>query len=226
MTTRFSGVAICLTSVVFAGPVFADIDMSFDGMYLHQEVTRSYVFGDAWDSPQRQGGTRTMAGILSFNDGDLLTLCMELKQTASHSVLSYQANSFGEFNSQVFDRSLVLASLFDQYWEQTISSGSKAMASAFAMVTWEVMLEGFSFPGTSMFDQISIDKGAVQFSGVSNQSLAYYQEMTGNLYIADSSDGLVAYVHPQHQDQVGVVPAPSVLALLGIAGLRRRRRRG
>ena len=99
------------------------------------------------------------------------------------------------------------------------------MASAFAMVTWEVMLEGFSFPGNSMFDQIRIDKGAVQFSGVAEEALLHYQEMTGNLYIADSSDLLIAYTHPQHQDQVGVVPAPSVMALLGIAGLRGRRRR-
>jgi hypothetical protein len=193
-------------------------------MYLHEQVTRSYVLGDAWDSPHREGGTGTMSGILSFNDGELLTLCMELKQPASRSSAAYQARSFTEFGSQFFDRSLVLTSLFDKYWDETIESDSRSMASAFAMMTWEIMLEGFSMPG-SLFDQMSISKGAVQFSDVSIEAIAHYQEMSNHLYTADSSDGLVAYTHPALQDQVGVIPSPSILAVFVLAGLRQRRRR-
>ena len=224
MTIRIPGIVVCLSGLVFACESHADMKITFDGMYLHEQVTRSYVLGDAWDSPHREGGAGTMSGILSFNDGDLLTLCMELKQSASHSAAFYEANSFAEFDSHIFDRSLVLMSLFDKYWDHVLESDSHSMASAFAMMTWEVMLEGFSTPG-SLFDQISIGKGAVQFSDVSIEAMAYYQEMSEQLYIADSSGGLVAYTHPLLQDQVGVIPSPSILAVFALAGLRQRRRR-
>ena len=99
------------------------------------------------------------------------------------------------------------------------------MASAFAMMTWEIMLEGFSLAPEGMFEEISMTTGAVQFNNVSDAALLYYEEMAGALYVADSSDGLIAYTHPLLQDQVGVIPSPSVLALFGLASMMRSRRR-
>jgi hypothetical protein len=225
MTTRISGAGVFVLSLVVTGSVQADLDLAFDGMYLHEQVNRSYVLGDSWDAPHRDGGAGTMSGILSFNDGELLTLCIELKQPASVEYAPYEAHSFSDFDSLTFNRSRILASLFDQYWDQVFLSDSRAMASAFAMMTWEIMLEGFSFASEGMFEEISITKGAVQFNNVSGSALLYYEEMAGSLYVADSSDGLIAYTHPLLQDQVGVIPSPSVLALFGLASMMRSRRR-
>lgn len=225
MATRFPGIGVCVLGLFVTGSVHAEMDLAFDGMHLHERVTRSYVIGDAWDAPNRIGGTGTMSGVLSFNGGDLLTLCIELKQPASSNYAAYESHSFSEFDSQIFDRSRVLSSLFDQYWNQVISSNSSAMASAFAMMTWEVMLEGFSTTPGEMFGQISIDKGAVQFSDVSSTALMYYYQMANSLYYASSSDNLLAYTHPYLQDQVNMIPSASVLALFGLAGMKRRRRR-
>lgn len=225
MATRFPGIGVCVLGLFVTGSAHAELDLAFDGMHLHERVTRSYVIGDAWDAPHREGGIGTMSGVLSFNGGDLLTLCIELKQPASSNYAQYESLSFSEFDSQIFDRSRVLSSLFDRYWDQVISSNSGAMASAFAMMTWEIMLEGFSFTPGDMLEQVSIDKGAVQFSDVSATALMHYSQMVDSLYYASSSDNLLAYTHPHLQDQVNMIPSTSVLALFGLAGMKRRRRR-
>ena len=125
-------------------------------------------------------------------------------------------------------RARILSSLFDQYYDKVFITNSRSMASAFAMMTWEIMLEGFSFMGSGVLNEIDITSGAVQFFDVSSEAMSYYNEMASQLYVADSSSNLVALVNDQYQDQVMWVPAPSAFLLLGLAGLGRkgtRRRR-
>ena len=203
----------------------AEITIEFDGMHLYERVVRNYDSTAFWDSPKRLGGQVTSSGALNFNDGGYQTFCIELKQPTTTLPVEYDLVSFSDMPGMMYQRSLILSSLFEQYYEDIITSRSDAMASAFAMMTWEIMLEGFSFLPGSVFDEISIDTGAVQFSDISTEAAAYFRQMGDNLYVADSSDNIMALTNPDYQDQVVWVPSPSVLAVAGLLGLVGSRRR-
>jgi hypothetical protein len=95
------------------------------------------------------------------------------------------------------------------------------------------MEENYDFiPGTwylaDVQAQSSTAEGAVQFSDYSIEAGDYYTAMLNSLDFGTDAmlDNLVFYESTGNmQDFVGMVPAPSVLALAGIAGLSRRRRR-
>jgi MYXO-CTERM domain-containing protein len=100
-------------------------------------------------------------------------------------------------------------------------------------MTNEIMEENYDFiPGTwylaDVQAQSSTAEGAVQFSEYSVEAGDYYGQMLASLDFGTDAmlDNLVFYESTGNmQDFVGMVPAPSVLALAGIAGLARRRRR-
>jgi hypothetical protein len=221
---------IVLSSLVISGTqsAMADLTLDFDGMYLQERVTRNYVSTDTWDAPSRTGGSYTPSGLLNFNDGSYQTLCIELKRPVSDRPVDYEKKSFSEISADADMRARILSSLFEQYYDKVFITNSRSMASAFAMMTWEIMLEGFSFMGSGVLNEIDITSGAVQFFDVSSEAMSYYSEMASQLYVADSSSNLVALVNDQYQDQVMWVPAPPAFLLLGLAGLGRkgtRRRR-
>ncbi|MCH2161780.1 MAG: hypothetical protein MK085_07890, partial [Phycisphaerales bacterium] len=203
----------------------AEITISFDGMHMHERVVRNYESTATWNAPKRLGGQVTPSGILSFNDGDYHTFCIELKQPATSNPISYELESFSDMPGPVYQRSLILSSLFEQYYDQLLAGESRALAAAFSMLTWEIMLEGFTFIPGSVFDQINIDTGAVQFSDVSEEAGSYYREMAEQLYIAESSENIMALTNPDFQDQVVWIPSPAAAALACLLGLVRRRRR-
>ena len=203
----------------------AEVIIEFDGMHLYQRVTRNYESSVFWNSPKRFGGQLTSAGALSFNHGAYHSFCIELKQPTTVNPVEYDQVAFSDLSNRTYQRSRVLSSLFDQYYEDIMANESDAKASAFAMMTWEIMLEGFSFIPGSIFSEISLDTGAVQFSGVSAEAASWYREMSENIYVADSSDNIMALTNPQFQDQVVWVPTPSVLAVAGVWGLLGHRRR-
>ena len=162
----------------------AEVVIEFDGMHLYERVTRNYESTAFWNAPKRFGGQLTSAGALTFNDGAYHSFCIELKQPATVNPVEYDLVAFSDLPGRTYQRSLVLSSLFEQYYEDIMINESDAKASAFAMMTWEIMLEGFSFIPGSMFSEISLDAGAVQFSDVSTEAAAWYREMGENLYVA------------------------------------------
>ena len=215
---------VVLSSLVFTGAESAmgDLTLDFDGMYLQERVMRNYVSTDSWDAPSRIGGSYTASGLLNFNDGAYQTLCIELKRPVSNRPVDYEKMAFGDISADAEMRARILTSLFDQYYDKVFITNSRSMASAFAMMTWEIMLEGFSFMGGGVLNEIDITSGAVQFYDVSSEAMAFYNEMASQLYVADSSSNLIALVNDEYQDQVMWVPAPSVFLLLGLAGLSRK----
>ena len=108
------------------------------------------------------------------------------------------------------------------------------MATALAFLTNEIMEENYDLiPGTFFLtdirDQSSNATGAVQFSDFDAGVQAFYDVMLAELDFGTEAmlDGLVFYesVNGEWQDIVSYVPAPSAMALLGLAGLAGRRRR-
>ena len=118
-----------------------------------------------------------------------------------------------------------LSSLFSQYYDAMIVSESKAMAAAFAMLTWEIMSENFSGGPELMIDEIDVNRGAVQFEDFSIEAGDLFDQMQSTLEVAADSSNLITYRNDAYQDFVGLVPSPGALALLAAAGVMGHRRR-
>lgn len=112
-------------------------------------------------------------------------------------------------------------------------SNNSTQTAAFQVVLWELTHENFTAPdAASALAQIDLGLGAFQLSGASADVLN-----AANSMIADLGDGgfkslggnLFGLTNPQYQDHLVVVPipAPALLAglgLIGVAALRRRQK--
>ena len=206
----------------------ADLDLQWDGMLASEQLYYSNVSSDAsisWDSAARERNKFAFAGILEMNGGALNLVCIELAQNATQDSVPYTTSPFDP-DSDDYGRSQVLASLFINSYDAVVSSGSSAMAAAFAMMTWEIMTENFSGADPIVIlDQVNLGLGAVQFGDYSDEAGAIFDEMKAALYVADDSSNLITYRNDQHQDFAGQVPAPGALALLFTSSLFCRGRR-
>ncbi|MEE2896481.1 MAG: hypothetical protein VX726_12180 [Planctomycetota bacterium] len=213
-----------LAALSMASVASADLELQFDGMYAHEAIHYSADLDVSWDADARERNSFAFAGILDLNGGELRAACIELAQSVSEDLVPYDKQPFMPGTSE-YERSLVLASLFANSFDEVIASGSNAMAAAFAMMTWEIVTENFDGGPEVIADQVDVERGAVQFGDYSIDALAYFEEMRSELYVAIDSSDLITYRNDQYQDFAGQVPGPGALALLGLAGLVGHRRR-
>ena len=85
-------------------------------------------------------GEGEFAGELGFNNGELGLFCIELLAPVSAGAEDYELTQFGT-EGTIADRGLILASLFEQYYDDGFANRSDA--AAFAMLTWEIMSETY-----------------------------------------------------------------------------------
>jgi MYXO-CTERM domain-containing protein len=106
-----------------------------------------------------------------------------------------------------------------------MSSATNAKAAAFAILIWEISHENFTgLDENAVKSQMSLTMGALRVN-TSADVQGWYDTMYASLGVGgwqfSTIEGLV---NSASQDQVRV-PAPGVLALLGLAGVTARRRR-
>jgi MYXO-CTERM domain-containing protein len=210
----------CLPAVAVA-----EYDLAWDGMIAHEAIHYSLDNSASWDAEARARNSFAFAGLLGFNDGALKLFCIELQQQVTHDAIPYEVGPFDSSDVDLDNRTRVLASLFDNWYENVVTTESDAMAAAFAMVTWEIMTERFSGDANDILMQVDLDRGAAQFGDYSIEASAIADEMMLQLFVASDSSSLLRYSSSTHQDFVGQVPAPVAVALLGVAGVIGRRRR-
>jgi MYXO-CTERM domain-containing protein len=232
MKSRFAlGAALVLAAPVAIAT--AEIDLAWTGMGPDEWVRWSFDGSQQWNSAPRASGGPGFLGLYIFNGGEYEGYCYDLDAPVSQSPMPYDVLSWTDLSAETQDRARFLSSLYDQWYDLVKSSGDDAMGAALAFMTNEIMEENYDFiPGTwylaDVQAQSSTAEGAVQFSEYSVEAGDYYGQMLASLDFGTDAmlDNLVFYESTGNmQDFVGMVPAPSVLALLGIAGLARRRRR-
>ena len=231
MKSRFAlGAALVLAAPVAIAS--AEIDLAWTGLGPNEWADWSYDGSVNWDSASRTGSGGYL-GLYLFNGGSEEGYCYDLDAPVSTSPTPYEVQNWTELDTETQDRARFLASLYDQWYDAVKITGDDAMGAALAFLTNEIMEENYDFiPGTwylaDVQAQSSTSEGAVQFSDYSMEAQAYYDTMLASLDFGTDAmlDNLVFYNSTgSMQDFVGLVPAPSALALLGIAGLARRRRR-
>lgn len=103
-----------------------------------------------------------------------------------------------------------------------------AKSAAFQVVLWELTHENFTAATPSnILPQLSLTTGAFRAS-VTGATAAWYSQMVASLGSGGfQSIAMQGLTSPTAQDQLMLtpVPAPGALALLGLAGLAKRRRR-
>ncbi len=204
----------------------ADVSvLEFSGMASYEQV--QYLFDESlsWDAPKQDAQKRAFSGRLTFNDGSMDGFCIELAQDVTRDSVDYESFSLegeGVFASQ---RIQLMASLFDGFYENVVSSDSNAMAAAFQMMVWELTHENFANLSKAI-GEISLSNGATQFAGYSSDAAGYFSEMREQLSYQLDTSALYGLRNENYQDFVTYeVPGPSVLVLSGIALLMGRSRR-
>jgi|GEM_PF-4812677 len=224
------------TALVLAAPVAiatAEVDLAWTGLGPSEWAKWSFDGSVAWDSATRSPDGPGYLGLYIFNGGEYEGYCYDLDAPVSQSPVPYEVESWTDLSAEGQDRARFLASLYDQWYDVVSSSGDDAMGAALAFLTNEIMEESYDFiPGTWYLDDVkaqsSYSTGAVQFSEFTAEAGVYYDTMLASL--GEGTDAMLDNLEFYNstgimQDFVGMVPAPSVLALAGIAGLSRRRRR-
>jgi hypothetical protein len=227
-----NGIALA-TLTALASTAMAEVDLSYTGLGPTSGVKWSYDGSVNWDSPARNGSFGYL-GVIEFNDGDIVGYCYDVDAPVSPDAQSFNALNWTELSTGDQARATLLADLYNDWYFETLNTGDNDMATALAFLTNEIMEENFDLvPGTfyltDVQDQSSNATGAIQFSDFDAGVQAFYDIMLAELDFGTEAmlDGLVFYesVDGEWQDIVSYVPAPSAMALLGLAGLAGRRRR-
>ena len=225
MKSRFAlGAALVLAAPVAIAT--AEIDLAWTGLGPNEWTKWSFDGSVTWDSATRAPMDPGYLGLYLFNGGEYEGYCYDLDAPVSNSPVPYEVQTWTDLDAETQDRARFLASLYDQWYDAVEDPGDDAMGAALAFLTNEIMEENYDFiPGTwylaDVQAQSSTSEGAVQFSEYTMEAGPTTTPCSPALDFGTDAmlDNLVFYNSTgSMQDFVGMVPAPSVLALLGIAG--------
>jgi hypothetical protein len=129
-------------------------------------------------------------------------------------------------------KAALVRDLYYRNYATVIASANSALHAAFQAAIWEITHENLTgATATLAAGQLDLDIGAMQLSGA-NQNASVYSladAMLANLGVGGFKNyiGLLGLTHPTAQDQLVVVPVPAPLVLAGIGllgvGVLRRR---
>ncbi len=227
-----NGIALA-TAVALSPAAIAEIDLAYTGLGPTSGVKWTYAGSANWDGPTRVGSFGWL-GLIEFNGGDIEGYCYDLDAPVSADPQSFNVLNWTELGTGQQERASLLADLYNDWYFEVLTTGDDDMATALAFLTNEIMEENYDLiPGTFFLTDIQAQSsnatGAVQFSDFDAGVQAFYDVMLAELDFGTEAmlDGLVFYESAtgEWQDIVSYVPAPSAMALLGLAGLAGRRRR-
>jgi hypothetical protein len=198
--------------------------LTYMSMTFYEEMTYNFDNSVASSSATRAGGAFGLAGQLRFAEG-IHAFCSEVDAPMEAGLpVVYTESDIADLPSpdpMGAGRAAAMESHYAQNYLAVANSGSDSMYAAFAIVLWEVAQENWN--GTNVAD-LDIHLGAMQVSNISSETEASVAAMIANIASGGSYD-LQGWTTPDYQDLI-VVPGPSIAmaGLLGLAGLRRRRR--
>ncbi len=238
------GMAAAVAAAVAGSASATDVYMAtFNGVSPQKLVNYVYSSGQAWNYGHQSGGVQTQAGRFNWNGNSIGTFCTQLGEYVAVPV-TYQMVDV----SQVPDpspnpnpgqmgtiKSGLIRDLYARNWSAVSvatadTAANQLLNAAFQLCIWEISHENLAGDATLAVaaTHLSVDTGQMQFNGdatlLSSAASMLAALGTGGFLAFDSVWGLT---NADAQDQLIVIPipAPALLAGLGLLGVGVIRRR-
>ena len=197
-------------------------------------VTINYDSSASSSAAHRDGGNNALCGLMFFDvegGGSLTAFCAEFQQPiqsgATYCFMETMVANLPGTGGAMGD--LKAMAVADHYYNNyglidTVTGDNTVANAAFQAVLWEIIEENWGGTNTS---ELSLELGAMQFNDLTTEVEELANQMLASLDLMNSMD-IVGWANEETQDiiTVTVVPGPSIAlaGMIGLVGIRRRRR--
>lgn len=217
------------------------VTLACTGIVSADSVSLTYIssFGSQIQATLDGNTSTVRAGLMTWTDSSSDTLyafCTQLQEgVAANETYSFDLVALEQVPDAPTSptpmgsaRATLVKDLYARYYD---TSGTDSHQTAFNMVIWEITHEAsMGTTATEILADLDISTGTAQFAGGTGANMMAAM-MLSNLGSGGGfqSYDLIGATNPDHQDiileNMTVVPGPAgLVALCGLAGLRRRRR--
>ena len=213
------------------------ISLTFIGVGPKKTIDYTVTGNSGWDSVK--------AGVYNWKD-DVNTFCVQLQEniaygdTVNYKIVDPSKVPDSPPGRMGNERATLIRDLYARWYDNVMSrSGSSASryAAAFAMNIWEITNQNANEDSAqTVYNKLDFEIGNARFDGRSNAVNNLANEMLeslgggpGNWH---SFNGLYGLKDSEYQDQLIVLPsevpvpgAAGIVSIIGLSGIRRRRRR-
>jgi len=245
-----ASLALGLTAAASA----ASVNLTFDGFGAGVQMRLNYAANQNFASVNRTTGSLIQAREHRFtntaNSRTMRNYCVQVFESVSpgntYSYNEVSINDVPDFppgpGPMGALRGALMRNLYSRFYSQVEAGTDNIKSAAFSMLVWEISHENLNGAGATATDvlnagAINVEFGAFQASNaaaLTGDKLAAFNQAQSWIatMVADSSNlrgfGIYGLTNPTAQDHIGVlvpVPAPALLAGLGLMGVVAGRRR-
>lgn len=243
--------ALGLTAVASA----SSVNLTFDGYGAGLVMKLSYQSNQSFSAVNRNSGSNIQAREHNFtntaNSVQMRNYCVQVFESVSPGN-TYSYDQVAVENVPDFPpgpgpmgavRAALMRNLYGRFYSQVSDGTDNIKCAAFAMLVWEISHENLTGAGataTAVLNSgaINVSLGAFQASATGtltgdrlaafNQAQSWIATMVAQSNVLKDNVNIYGLTNPLAQDHIGVlipVPAPALLAGLGLVGVVSGRRR-
>jgi hypothetical protein len=223
----------------------ANMTMTFNGLGPNRTIKVSYNAARTWNQAANNGFSNYLSGRMKWTDGigrNLTTFCTQIKENVSNGqtinfTIAPVANVPDPLPGAMGSiRAAMIQDLYHRHYGSVQGSSNADLNAAFQLAIWEITHENLTGATLAAAKaQLNVGTGAMA-AQLSNGVTATVANLATTLIASLGSDGwrewgagLFGLTHATAQDQLIVVPIPAPvllagLGLLGVGVLRRRAR--
>ena len=153
---------------------------------------------------------------MNFTGDISKAFCFEILGVAAEGPITYKHVDLDTFGP----KSLYVRMHYSANYANLVTDDDYA---AFQMLLWEIVDEGWN---ANDLNELLFNYGAVQFHNIDPGIAQAWYDQLDNLQYGTWIGGIDVWENPDSQNIITIVPGPSVAlaGLIGLAGIRRRRR--
>ncbi len=226
------GITVCTSLMLASYAVAEEMTVEYAGT-RGVSMKHSVVLGDSWNAPTRTARSYSgPAGLMQLNlenGGAVKVFCSQIDQMMlRNEMLTYTQTSVASLSSTLpmgEMKAHMIANHYFHNYSMVTEGNSGIINAAFQLVIWEISGEDWD---EETLSQLNLEMGAIQFvfndnSLIANRSAEMLSNLTNN---SSERMKLSGWTNELSSDFISVVPGPTaaIAGVLGLAGLRRRRR--